>query len=45
MGAMRNRGDVAVEPEYYPKGIEVFCPDCRHVLSKGPLDDMRDDLE
>jgi hypothetical protein len=35
MGAMRNRGGVAVEPEYYPRGIEVFCPDCRHVLSKG----------
>ncbi len=33
---MFKREDVIVEPEYYLRGgIEVFCPDCRRVLSKG----------
>ena len=32
---MNKRWDVAVKPEYYPRGIEVFCPECRHVLSNG----------
>ena len=32
---MSKRGDVAVEPEYYSRGIEIFCPDCHHVLSEG----------
>ena len=34
--AMFKREDVVVEPEYYSRGgVEVFCPDCRRVLSKG----------
>ena len=33
---MFKREDVVVEPEYYLRGgIEVFCPDCHRVLSKG----------
>jgi len=32
---MFKREDVVVEPEYYLRRIEVFCPDCRRVLSKG----------
>jgi hypothetical protein len=32
---MSKRGGVAVKPEYYSRGIEVFCSDCRHVLAKG----------
>jgi hypothetical protein len=32
---MTKREDVVVEPEYYSKGIEIVCPDCRRVLSKG----------
>ena len=32
---MSKREDVVVEPEYYLRSIEVFCPDCRRVLSKG----------
>jgi hypothetical protein len=32
---MAQREDVVVAPEYYPRGIEVFCPDCHRVLAKG----------
>ena len=32
---MFKREDVVVEPEYYLRRIEVICPDCRRVLSKG----------
>jgi hypothetical protein len=32
---MAQRKDVVVSPEYYVRGIEVFCPDCRRVLAKG----------
>jgi hypothetical protein len=32
---MARREDVTVAPEYYVRGVEVFCPDCRRVLAKG----------
>jgi hypothetical protein len=32
---MFTREAIFVAPEYYLRGIEVFCPDCRRVLSKG----------
>jgi hypothetical protein len=32
---MSTRGEVAVETEYYSRSIEIFCPDCHHVLSEG----------